>query len=42
LRLQQECGFRIIGRRERVARHNGVWRDTVLTERRSRIAGTDT
>jgi phosphinothricin acetyltransferase len=42
LRLQQECGFRIIGCRERVARHNGVWRDTVLTERRSRIVGTDT
>lgn len=42
LRLQQECGFRIIGRRVRVARHNGVWRDTILTERRSLIAGTDT
>jgi cysteine synthase A len=41
LRLQQACGFRIIGRRERVAQHRGMWRDTVLTERRSRVAGTE-
>jgi L-amino acid N-acyltransferase YncA len=40
LRLQARCGFRIIGRRERVARLRGVWRDTVLTERRSRLAST--
>ena len=35
LRLQQSCGFRVLGRRERIARQHGVWRDTVLTERRS-------
>jgi len=29
--------FRVVGRRERVARLNGAWRDTVLTERRSRF-----
>jgi len=40
LRLQQSCGFRIIGRRERIARLHGVWRDTVLTERRSPVVGT--
>ena len=39
LRLQMACGFRIIGRRERVGRLHGVWRDTVLTERRSSIVG---
>ena len=39
IRLQQQCGFRIVGRREKVARQNGVWRDTVLTERRSRVVG---
>jgi len=39
LRLQEACGFRIIGRRERVGKLNGVWRDTVLTERRSRSVG---
>lgn len=41
LRLQQRLGFRIVGRRERIARLHGVWRDTVLTERRSRSVGTD-
>jgi phosphinothricin acetyltransferase len=38
-RLQAACGFREIGRRERVAQLRGVWRDTMLTERRSRIVG---
>jgi L-amino acid N-acyltransferase YncA len=35
LQLQQSCGFRIVGRRERIARQHGVWRDTLITERRS-------
>lgn len=39
LRLQRACGFREIGRRERVAQLRGVWRDTVLTERRSTVVG---
>lgn len=42
LRLQQACGFRVIGRRERIGRLHGVWRDTVLTERRSSVVGTET
>ena len=29
------CGFRILGRRKRVAMLHGVWRDTVIVERRS-------
>jgi L-amino acid N-acyltransferase YncA len=41
LRLQERCGFRIQGRRERVAQLRGIWRDTVLTERRSQIVGVD-
>jgi phosphinothricin acetyltransferase len=41
LALQARCGFRIIGRRERIAQRDGVWRDTVLTERRSRNIGVD-
>jgi L-amino acid N-acyltransferase YncA len=41
LRLQVECGFRVIGRRERVARLRGVWKDTVLTERRSTVISGD-
>lgn len=39
LRLQASCGFRVVGRRERIAQMDGIWRDTVLTERRSRKVG---
>jgi L-amino acid N-acyltransferase YncA len=39
IRLHQGAGFRIIGKRERIGQMNGVWRDTVLLERRSKIAG---
>jgi L-amino acid N-acyltransferase YncA len=28
------------GTRERIGRHHGQWRDTVILERRSTIAGT--
>jgi L-amino acid N-acyltransferase YncA len=40
LRLQLACGFRVVGRRERIAKHRGIWRDTILTERRSKVTGT--
>ncbi len=39
LRIHQACGFREVGRRERIARLNGVWRDTVFLERRSQVTG---
>ena len=32
--LHQTLGFRVVGRRERIARLDGVWRDTLLLERR--------
>ncbi|MER6616621.1 GNAT family N-acetyltransferase [Streptomyces xantholiticus] len=35
LAVHERAGFRIIGTRERVGRHHGRWRDTVLVERRS-------
>ncbi len=35
LRLHEKAGFRVVGRRERVGRHHGVWRDVLLVERRS-------
>jgi L-amino acid N-acyltransferase YncA len=41
LRLQAACGFRVVGRRERIARGRGGWRDTVLSERRSPVVGAD-
>ena len=37
--LHTACGFRVLGKRERVAQLDGVWRDTLILERRSRIAG---
>jgi phosphinothricin acetyltransferase len=37
LALHQKAGFRIVGTRERIARHYGKWRDTVLLERRSAV-----
>jgi L-amino acid N-acyltransferase YncA len=40
LRLHQLAGFRVVGTRERIGRHHGRWRDTVLIERRSATAGT--
>lgn len=39
LRLVQRAGFRIVGRRERIACLDGVWRDTLILERRSSIVG---
>jgi L-amino acid N-acyltransferase YncA len=41
LALQRRCGFRIVGRRERIAKRDGRWHDTVLTERRSQKIGID-
>jgi len=35
LALHLRCGFRVVGMRERIARLDGVWRDTVLLERRA-------
>lgn len=41
LNLHRSFGFREVGRRERIAQLNGVWRDTIFMERRSTVAGTD-
>jgi L-amino acid N-acyltransferase YncA len=37
LALHERCGFRVVGTRERIARRDGVWRDTVFLERRSDV-----
>ncbi|GAA1758635.1 metalloregulator ArsR/SmtB family transcription factor [Streptomonospora arabica] len=34
LALHRSAGFRTLGVRERIGRHHGVWRDTVMLERR--------
>ena len=41
LRLHERAGFRVVGVRERVGHHHGRWRDVLLIERRSQIAGAD-
>jgi L-amino acid N-acyltransferase YncA len=35
LALHERLGFRVVGRRERIAQLDGAWRDTLLLERRS-------
>jgi L-amino acid N-acyltransferase YncA len=37
LRLLERGGFRVVGRRERIAQLDGRWRDTLLLERRSEV-----
>ncbi|WP_440106744.1 GNAT family N-acetyltransferase [Streptosporangium sp. H16] len=39
LSLHQALGFRLVGTRERVGRHHGTWRDVIMMERRSAVAG---
>jgi phosphinothricin acetyltransferase len=39
--LHRKLGFREVGRRERIGRMRGRWRDTVLMERRSEAVGPD-
>jgi phosphinothricin acetyltransferase len=33
--LHESIGFRLVGRFERIAELDGVWRDTILLERRA-------
>ena len=39
VRIHTEAAFREVGRRERIGQHHGVWRDTLLLERRSAVVG---
>jgi phosphinothricin acetyltransferase len=39
LALHASCGFRVVGRRERLGQQSGRWRDVLFLERRSRVAG---
>jgi phosphinothricin acetyltransferase len=41
LKLHERCGFREVGRRERIGKLNGEWRDVVLLERRSEKVGVE-
>lgn len=39
--LHEKFGFRMIGYRERIAQLDGIWRNTVMLERRSKVIGND-
>jgi phosphinothricin acetyltransferase len=39
LALHERCGFRVLGRRDRLGRHVGRWRDVLFLERRSASVG---
>ncbi|MDY7103095.1 MAG: GNAT family N-acetyltransferase [Actinomycetota bacterium] len=41
LALHERCGFRVVGRRERLGSHHGRWRDVLLVEHRSATVGCD-
>lgn len=39
IHLHELCGFRVLGVREKIGQMDGVWRDVVFMERRSKVAG---
>lgn len=41
IRLHEKHGFRKLGYREKVGKHENTWRDTILMERRSKTVGID-
>ena len=41
IRIHVGAGFREVGRRERIGQLHGVWRSTVLLERRSAVVGVE-
>lgn len=41
IELHRRCGFREVGRRERIGQLHHAWRDVILMERRSETVGID-
>ena len=39
--LHEKMGFRYIGKRERIGKRDGIWKDNLLFERRSALVGVD-
>ena len=37
--VHEKWGFQLVGKREKIGQMNGVWRDIVLLERRSKVVG---
>ncbi|NNJ88520.1 MAG: N-acetyltransferase [Eudoraea sp.] len=40
-KIHEQCGFRLIGCRERVGKLDGVWKDNLIYEKRSTSVGID-
>lgn len=41
IKLHEKWGFRIVGYREKIGKKDGVWKDNILMEYRSKIVGID-
>jgi phosphinothricin acetyltransferase len=39
IKIHENLGFRLVGFREKIGKMDGIWRDTILLERRSKIIG---
>jgi len=39
IKLHEKCGFRQIGYREKIGKKDGVWKDNIIMERRSKVVG---
>ena len=39
IKIHEDCGFRIVGVREKIGKMNNIWRDTLLLEKRSSKIG---
>ena len=39
IKLHERAGFRFLGKRERIAKSNGIWKDNLLFEKRSTRIG---
>jgi len=39
IKLHEKAGFRFLGKREKIGQLDGVWKDNLLFERRSKIVG---
>jgi arsenate reductase (thioredoxin) len=39
IKIHEKCGFRIVGKREKIGKMNDNWRDNLFLERRSTIVG---
>lgn len=39
IKIHQNCGFRLIGKKEKIGKRHGIWYDNLIFEKRSKING---